>query len=92
MAGGRAATAVVGEPAPDVLHARKGEGTPATLARRRDEYLAYGRSIDDFAVVDAGRPLDQVVAEVVDLVGRRLADHRGRRSPAGHARTAPDAP
>jgi thymidylate kinase len=55
---------------PEVLLARKGEGTLASLARRRDEYLELRASTEHYAVVDASRPLDEVVAEVRELVGR----------------------
>jgi len=52
----------------DLLYARKGEGTVEWLTQRKGEYLAHASSIDHFAVVDAGRPLDQVVADVADLI------------------------
>jgi thymidylate kinase len=60
---------------PEVLYARKGEGTLAALARRRQDYLALGEVADEFAVVSAAQPLEAVVEEVAalirDLAGRR---------------------
>jgi thymidylate kinase len=53
---------------PAVLYARKGEGTPASLARRRLDYLALRALTRHFAVVDAARPRDEVVAEVARIV------------------------
>jgi predicted ATP-grasp superfamily ATP-dependent carboligase/thymidylate kinase len=52
----------------ETLLLRKGEGTLETLARRRREYLDLGRVMSNFAVVDADRPLDDVVGEVAALV------------------------
>lgn len=49
---------------PQLLLDRKGEGTVEDLQRRREDYLAVGRRVDRFVVVDASRPLDEVVAEV----------------------------
>jgi thymidylate kinase len=60
---------------PEVLHARKGEGTLASLTRRRNEYLRLGETTDRFAVVDATQPLDAVVGSVTRL----LRDHQGAR-------------
>ena len=56
---------------PEVLFARKGEGTLASLARRREDYLglAGAAGIDrSFAVVSATQPLDAVVADVATIV------------------------
>lgn len=61
---------------PDVLYARKGEGTLASLARRRTEYLRLGEVAEHFAVVSAEMPLDDVTAEVARLV--REFDANGR--------------
>ena len=54
--------------APEVLFARKGEGTLESLARRRTEYLRLGEVAEHFAIVSAEMPLDDVVAEVAGLV------------------------
>ena len=61
--------------APEVLFARKGEGTLQSLARRRTEYLGLGEVAEHFAVVSAEMPLDEVVAEVAGLV-REFDDKR----------------
>jgi glycosyltransferase involved in cell wall biosynthesis/thymidylate kinase len=53
---------------PEVLFARKGEGTIASLARRRDEYRRLGATLQRFAVVEATQPLEQVVESVADLI------------------------
>jgi glycosyltransferase involved in cell wall biosynthesis/thymidylate kinase len=53
---------------PEVLFARKGEGTIASLTRRRDEYRRLGATLDRFAVVEATQPLAQVVETVADLI------------------------
>jgi predicted ATP-grasp superfamily ATP-dependent carboligase/thymidylate kinase len=52
----------------EVLLARKGEGTLAVLERRRQDYLEMRDHVRQFAVVDATRPLDQVVADVARVV------------------------
>jgi len=48
---------------PEVLHARKGEGTLASLARRRADYLGLAD-----AVVPATQPLPAVVTDVAALI------------------------
>jgi thymidylate kinase len=53
---------------PDVLYARKGEGTIASLGRRRTDYLALGEGLEHFAVVQATQPLDTVVSQVAALI------------------------
>jgi thymidylate kinase len=52
----------------EVLFARKGEGTIASLTRRREEYLQLGTTLEHFAVVSATQPLDEVVAEVTGII------------------------
>lgn len=60
---------------PAVLHARKGEGTLASLTRRRAEYLGLAdRGLGGaFAVVSATQPLPAVVEEVATLIRDRVA-------------------
>jgi thymidylate kinase len=56
---------------PEVLFARKGEGTLASLARRREDYLGLtdAAGIDrPFAVVSATQSVDAVVADVAGIV------------------------
>jgi thymidylate kinase len=62
---------------PEVLFARKGEGTIETLAERREDYLALRDVVPRFAVVDADRPVDVVEGDV----SRLILGLRKRRSP-----------
>jgi thymidylate kinase len=59
---------------PEVLLARKGEGTLETLARRRAEYLRVAAVSRHFATVDAVRPAEEVAAEVAELIHRFAAE------------------
>jgi thymidylate kinase len=52
----------------EVLHARKGEGTLQSLERRRGEYMALAGVTENFHVVQATQPLDEVVAEVTGII------------------------
>lgn len=67
-------------PAP-VLLARKGEGTLEFLERRRAQYLALGKDVPNFAVVDAtgdAEKVAKVVAGVImDFSRRRSASDGG---------------
>jgi thymidylate kinase len=65
---------------PEVLFARKGEGTLASLARRRTEYLRLGEISPNFAVVSAELPLEDVTREVARIV--REYDANGRLATA----------
>lgn len=62
----------------ELLFARKGEGTPELLERRRQEYLQLRERIDAFAVVDASQDEDVVAQEVAALI-ERFGQSRGRR-------------
>lgn len=53
---------------PEVLLARKQEVAPEALRRARDAYLRLAQSHPRFRVIDASRPLEQVVREVIDLI------------------------
>ncbi len=53
---------------PEVLLARKQEVTPEALRRARDAYLRLAQSHPRFRVIDASKPLEQVVGEVLDLI------------------------
>lgn len=53
---------------PEVLFARKGEGTIGSLGRRRADYLQLGTTLERFAVVDATLPLPDVVRDVAAIV------------------------
>ena len=56
---------------PEVLLARKGEGTVEDLERRREDYMRLAGVIDNFTTVDAGRDADTVLADVAALVRAR---------------------
>lgn len=60
---------------PHVLLGRKGEGTLESLGRRRLEYLAAAPHVARFVTVDADRPIDRVVDDVVAIV--RAAERQG---------------
>ncbi len=60
---------------PEVLYARKGEGTIRSLARRRAEYMRLGATLERFSVVDATLPLPDVVRDVAAIV----REHEARR-------------
>ena len=55
-----------------VLHARKLEQSVDTLERRRRDYLALAAVAPDFNVVDATRPLPDVIGEITALIQARL--------------------
>jgi len=52
----------------DRLHARKPEATVEWLERRRRQYLELAAVLPEFVVLDVDRPLDDVVADVADLI------------------------
>jgi thymidylate kinase len=54
--------------APEVLLARKGEGTIEALARRRRDYLELARLSGRFTTVDASRPLEDVTRDVARII------------------------
>jgi thymidylate kinase len=57
---------------PDVLQARKQEVPFAETARQREAYLAFVGIMKNGHVVDAARPLTQVVGDVNDIILRYL--------------------
>jgi thymidylate kinase len=59
-------TIVLDAPA-EVLFARKPEGTPDLLERRRREYLDLAGEINH-AVIDASQPQDRVESAVIALI------------------------
>ena len=59
---------VVLDAPPEVLQARKAEGTPAESAAARDAYRALAGTLPRARVVAGARPLEGVVAEVAALV------------------------
>jgi thymidylate kinase len=52
----------------EVLYARKGEGTIASLTRRREDYLRLGKELEDFVIVAATQPLPTVVEQVESAI------------------------
>jgi thymidylate kinase len=63
---------------PEVVHARKGEGTLASLARGRAEYLSFASAVGldrTVAVIRATQPLPAVVEDAAGLI-RDAAGHR----------------
>ncbi len=52
----------------EVLFARKGEGTPALLESRRQEYLQLQHVVKHFAIVDATQSQDEVIRQVTKLI------------------------
>jgi len=50
------------------LHARKPDATVEWLEQRRRQYLELGDVVPGFVVVDADRPLEQVVAHTAELI------------------------
>jgi predicted ATP-grasp superfamily ATP-dependent carboligase/thymidylate kinase len=62
----------------ETLLRRKGEGTLESLSRRRHEYLELEQVMANFAVVDADRPLDEVVSEVASVVEKHTNGERPR--------------
>ena len=63
----------------ELLFARKGEGTIESLERKRQEYLELGAVVDRFVVVDATRPVDAVVDDVVAAIRDALIETNGPR-------------
>lgn len=53
---------------PEILFARKGEGTLESLEHRRREYLKLRDMVNHFVIVDASQPEDKVSKQVSDLV------------------------
>jgi thymidylate kinase len=63
--------------APEVLFARKAEGSLERVAARRAEYLALQRALGNCRVVDAARPMVEVRGEVLGIL-RELAASQAR--------------
>lgn len=64
---------------PEVLQGRKQEVPPEETARQRQAYLDLARTLPNARVVDASRPLDEVVAEVEKIVLDHMAERTARR-------------
>jgi len=70
----RADLTIVLDAPPEVLFARKPEGTLAAVARRRAEYAHLEHLCAATVVVDVARPLAEVEAAVLDTIRGRLVD------------------
>jgi thymidylate kinase len=66
------ATLLLDAPA-EVLLARKGEGTLESIEQRRADYRALADVLPAFAIVDADRSIDVVVADIVERVEALVA-------------------
>ena len=53
---------------PEILFARKGEGTLESLERRRQEYLQLREMVKYFVIIDATQSEDEVTKQVSDLI------------------------
>jgi thymidylate kinase len=74
----------------EVLYGRKGESTIFELERRRQAFLNRGRTMRDFRIVDATRPLEIVYAEVVEIVTSYCRAHGVTGSVEGPAAAGPE--
>jgi thymidylate kinase len=63
---------------PELLLARKGEGTLESLERRRQDYLSLADQTSHFVTIDASQPLEEVVREAVEAI-RSFARGASRR-------------
>jgi thymidylate kinase len=75
---------------PELLHARKGEGTLEELASRRAEYLDYAATVPSARIIRVDQPLDDVVAAVVAAITEAVAEASRGTGPT--ARPAPPVP
>lgn len=57
----------------DVFLSRKGEGTLASIDRRREEYLSLRSAVPRFAVVNADRPPAAILDEIVSVIHNEFA-------------------
>jgi thymidylate kinase len=69
---------------PDVVYARKGELGLEELRRRRDYYRQLGKKFPQLVTVDSDRPLQEVLADVHELVWQDFSSAQSRRSSHGN--------
>jgi thymidylate kinase len=74
---------------PEVLFARKGEGTLESLEQRRQEYLSLRQVMPAFAVVDASQPTEQVVTQAAEIICRFVATRSAANAAPSAAQAAP---
>jgi len=65
----------------EVLFARKPEGTPELVERRRQEYLSLQDVLSPFKIVDASQPQEKVVLDVAQAILDHYADRTGHSAP-----------
>jgi thymidylate kinase len=63
---------------PEVLFARKGEGTPEYLERKRQKIIAQGQEMERFVTVDAAQDLGDVISDVCAIIESAYAQRRRR--------------
>ncbi len=71
---------------PEVLYARKQEFPFAEARRQREAYLDLVKGLSNGYVIDASKPLDQVVAEAEQIILEYLAKRSTRRFGCSNAR------
>jgi thymidylate kinase len=70
----------------EVLYARKQEISFEEAVRQRDGYLKLVRNLPNGHVVDASKPLDEVVAETEEIILSHMAVRTARRLKLGARR------
>lgn len=63
---------------PEVLFARKGEGTLEYLERKRQKIIAQGQGLERFMTVDATQDLGNVISEVCTIIEDSCAQRQRR--------------
>jgi thymidylate kinase len=63
----------------EVLQARKQEVSPEQSAQQRQAYLDIAATLPNAVIVDAARPLDRVVADVIDTIFATATARTARR-------------
>lgn len=69
----------------EVLQARKQEVSLEQSAQQRQAYLGIARSLPNAVIIDAARPLDNVVADVTFSIFEFLASRTAARLASAHA-------
>jgi thymidylate kinase len=63
---------------PEVLFARKGEGSPEYLERKRQKIITQGQGVERFVTVDAAQDLDAVISDVCTIIEGAHAQRQNR--------------
>jgi thymidylate kinase len=64
---------------PEVLYARKQDATFAEVRRYREAYLDLVRGLSNGHIIDASKPLNEVIAEAEQIILDYLAERTARR-------------